>query len=106
VIPRLGLRAIEAFVLLFAVLGFAFVPLGRRTALEHVQAVLSTPAATDARQELGGAVVRTLDRIRQVWQSPASSKDPPQQRVAPIGVELLPPPPRGAHDAGPPDVSL
>ena len=105
-IPRLGLRAIEAFVLLFAVLGFVFVPLGRRTALEHVQAVLSTPAATDARHELSDAFVRTLDRIWQGWQSPASSKDPSQQRVAPIGVELLPPPPQGARDAGPPDVSL
>ena len=104
-IPRLGLRAIEVFVLLFAVLGFVYVPLGRRTAFEHVYAVLATPAATDARRELSDAVVRTFDRIWQVWQSPATDEAPSQLRVAPLGVEL-PPPPVGPQDAGPPDVSL
>lgn len=104
-IPRLGLGAVELFVLLFAVLGFVFVPLGRRTALEHTQAVLSTPAAKDARQELGEAVVRTLDRLRTAWGSSSPSpKDPPELRVKPAAP--LRPPPFTLEDAGPPDVSL
>ena len=48
---------------LFALLGFAFVPLGKKTALEHSLAIFSTPAAIGAFRELGQTVVRLRDRL-------------------------------------------
>ena len=45
---------------LFALLGFAFVPLGKKTALEHARDIFTTPAALAAWHELGGAT----DRLR------------------------------------------
>lgn len=39
----------------FALLGFAFVPLGQKTALEHVKAIVATAPARDAARELGEA---------------------------------------------------
>jgi hypothetical protein len=58
-----GRRLAESVVALFAVLGFAFVPLGRKTALEHSRDILTTPAAVNAFRELGGAVVRLRGRL-------------------------------------------
>lgn len=58
-----GRRIAEALVALFALLGFAFVPLGQKTALEHSLAIFSTPAAIGAFRELAGTVVRLRDRI-------------------------------------------
>ncbi len=49
---RLGRRAVEALVLLFAVLGFSYVPLGEHTGLEHTRAIMGTDAAQRAAREL------------------------------------------------------
>ena len=98
---------VELVVLLFAVLGFVFVPLGQRTAFDHLRAVLATPAAADARQELSTAVSRIVDKVRELLQAPSPSEDaaPQQMRAAPHA--RAPHAPRAAvRDAGGPDVSL
>jgi hypothetical protein len=43
-----GRRALESVVGLFALLGFAFVPLGSKTGLEHTLTVLATPSVREA----------------------------------------------------------
>ncbi len=58
-----GRRLVESVVALFALLGFAFVPLGRKTALEHTLGIFTTPAALDAWQELGAAAGRLRDKV-------------------------------------------
>jgi hypothetical protein len=50
-------------VALFALLGFAFVPLGRKTALEHTLGIFTTPAALDAWHELGEATSHLREKI-------------------------------------------
>lgn len=58
-----GRRLVEGVVALFALLGFAFVPLGKKTALEHTLDIFTTPAARSAWQELGAATERLRDRL-------------------------------------------
>jgi hypothetical protein len=60
VLSLLGRRALEAGISAFALLGFCYVPLGQRTALEHAKAVFSTPAAKRA----GGELVEAFTRVR------------------------------------------
>ena len=64
---NLGRRCIESVVGLFAVLGFVYVPLGRHTGFEHAKAVLGTPAAAAAMEELTAAALslrqRALDLV-------------------------------------------
>ena len=79
-IARLGRRALEAGVGLFALLGFAFVPLGERTALEHAGNVFSTPAAREAGRELIAAGVRLRQRILEVF-----AGEPHRPRRSPAG---------------------
>ncbi|HET9934781.1 MAG TPA: hypothetical protein VFQ35_28950 [Polyangiaceae bacterium] len=50
---------------LFALLGFAYVPLGSRTGLEHSVALIRTPAAREAIAGLVGGVVRAKDKLTQ-----------------------------------------
>jgi hypothetical protein len=57
-------RAFQAVVLFFAICGFLFVPLGKRTAIEHLQAIAGTPAAQQAGTELKRGIVRLFDRLR------------------------------------------
>jgi hypothetical protein len=57
-------RIFQAVVLFFAIYAFAFVPLGRKTALEHIRAIVSTPAAQQAATELQGGVKRLVHRLR------------------------------------------
>jgi hypothetical protein len=57
-------RAFQAVVLFFAICGFLFVPLGKRTAIEHLQAIAGTPAAQQAASELKSGIVRLFDRLR------------------------------------------
>ena len=64
---------------LFALLGFAFVPLGQKTALEHTFAIFSTPPAVGAFRELVGTVLRLKDRVVEVV-APAV---PPQNQPKP-----------------------
>jgi hypothetical protein len=62
VITRLGRRCAELTVLLFAGLGFAHVPLGDRTGLEHLRAILDTQPAQKAARELLTAARKLGDR--------------------------------------------
>ena len=54
----------EGVVSLFALLGFLYVPLGQHTGFEHARAVLSTPAASAAIDDLTAAALRL--RLRAV----------------------------------------
>jgi hypothetical protein len=58
-----GRRIAESIVALFALLGFAFVPLGKKTALEHALDIFTTPAAQNAWIELAGATARLKDKV-------------------------------------------
>jgi hypothetical protein len=71
-----GRRITEATVALFALLGFAFVPLGQKTAFEHTLAIFSTPAARAAFVELGGTVLRLRDRVIHAVAPPSPPKAP------------------------------
>lgn len=71
-----GRRVVEAVVALFALLGFALVPLGRKTALEHTRDVFSTPAALNAFRELGGATVRLREKLTGALLTPAAPPSP------------------------------
>lgn len=57
-------RAFQAVILFFAICGFLFVPLGKRTAIEHLQAIAGTPAAQQAASEMKSGVVRLVERLR------------------------------------------
>lgn len=57
-------RLFHAMVLFFAVYAFVFVPLGQKTALEHLRAIAGTPAAKDAATELSGGVKRLAHSLR------------------------------------------
>ena len=90
-ITRLGRRALEIGVGLFALLGFAFVPLGKKTALEHVKAIVATEPAKEAGRELWAAG----DRLRtKLFESLPSRDGAPQA------------PSKAAPDAGPPLVYI
>jgi hypothetical protein len=87
-----GRRVAEATVALFALLGFAFVPLGQKTALEHTLAIFSTPAALHAFRELGATVFRVRDRVLEAVapsSAPQAPRDGPKPDVPklPEGVE-------------------
>lgn len=56
-LTHLGRRCVESVVGLFAILGFIYVPLGRHTGFEHAKAVLSTPAASAAIDDLTRAAL-------------------------------------------------
>lgn len=62
-IARFGRRLLEGLVALFALLGFAFVPLGEHTGLEHLKAIASTPAAERAARELVEASAQLRRRL-------------------------------------------
>ena len=76
-----GRRVAEATVALFALLGFAFVPLGQKTALEHSLAIFTTPAALGAFRELGGTVLRLRDRVFQTVAPTTTPKDQPKPEI-------------------------
>jgi len=58
-----GRRAIDFAVLVLAVYAFAVVPLGHRTGLEHLRAILRTKAAHDAGHEIVEAAERLGHRL-------------------------------------------
>ena len=72
-----GRRLAEGIVALFAPLGFAFVPLGKKTALEHTRDIFTTPAALAAFQEFVGAVDRLRTKLVGTLVAPGS--DPGQK---------------------------
>jgi hypothetical protein len=103
VIGKLGRRAIDLLVVLFALLGFAFVPLGKHTALEHVVAIFSTSPARDAGHELVEATDRLKRQLLGGLRSDTVPSAEPPSNAAPARRRR-----QGAarRDAGPPDASL
>jgi hypothetical protein len=99
---NVGRRLIEGVVGLFALLGFLYVPLGRHTGFEHARAVLSTPAASAAIEDLSRAALglrqRALELVmgRTPAPTPVSEADSKgaQQRNSSKGHEPRPVPPR------------
>jgi hypothetical protein len=78
-----GRRVAEAVVALFALLGFVFVPLGKKTAFEHTVLVFSTPAARLAFQELTSALSGLRERIAHalVPNEPSPPKAQPKPEI-------------------------
>ena len=62
VIGNVGRRLVEGTVGLFALLGFLYVPLGHHTGFEHACAVLSTPQAAAAIEDLTAAALAMRSR--------------------------------------------
>lgn len=67
-----GRRIAEGIIALFALLGFAFVPLGAKTALEHTRDIFTTPAALNAFREIGAAVERLREKLVETLLLPKS----------------------------------
>jgi hypothetical protein len=80
-----GRRVAEALVALFALLGFALVPLGRKTALEHTRDIFSTPAAMNAFRELGSAALRLREKLTGAVLGPATPTPPSPPESAAAG---------------------
>ena len=78
-----GRRLAEGIVTLFALLGFAFVPLGKKTALEHTLDIFTTPAARNAWLELGSATARLRDRLI----ATVMPRNTPEQELEPTGAK-------------------
>jgi hypothetical protein len=76
-VGNLGRRLLESVVGLFAILGFVYVPLGRRTGFEHACAVLSTPAATAAVEDLSRTALELRQRAIDFVTQRASAPQPP-----------------------------
>lgn len=55
---KLGRRALDLVIGLFAVLGFFYVPLGPRTGFEHVKAIAATAPAVQAYRGFLSATVK------------------------------------------------
>jgi hypothetical protein len=94
VLGRLGHRSLDLIVLLFALYAFAFVPLGQRTGLEHVRAILRTHEAREAGEELLEAGDRLKQRVLggdapEIRGQPVLPELPPgspvQMRIVPVG---------------------
>lgn len=63
VVGRYMHRALDLLVLVFAGLGFVYVPLGKHTGYEHAKAIFATGAASRAGRELSDAVDRLRGRV-------------------------------------------
>jgi hypothetical protein len=68
-------RVFQMVVLFFAIYAFVFVPLGRKTALEHIRAIAETPAAHQAASELQGGVKRLVHELRDQAQRSTEATD-------------------------------
>jgi hypothetical protein len=68
VLHKLGRRALDLVIGLFAVLGFFYVPLGPRTGFEHVKAIVATAPAVQAYRGFFSATIKLrqalLDQLR------------------------------------------
>jgi hypothetical protein len=56
-------RIFQGVVLFFALYAFVFLPLGKKSALEHIRAILGTSAAQEAASEVKGGVTRLVRRL-------------------------------------------
>ena len=68
-------RVFQMVVLFFAIYAFVFVPLGRKTALEHIRAIAGTSAAKEAATELKGGVTRLAHELREQAQRSTEATD-------------------------------
>lgn len=75
-ITRVGRRVLEIGVGMFALLGFAFVPLGKKTALEHVKAIVATGPAKEAGKELLEAGLKLRARVFSAAAAPDAGAPP------------------------------
>ena len=82
-------RLFQAVVFFFAVYAFVFVPLGHKTALEHLRAIAGTPAAKSAASELSGGVKRLVHELRNQARRATEAAD--EQIAGEEGVEPEPP---------------
>jgi hypothetical protein len=92
VFGTLGRRAAESVVVVFALLGFCFVPLGSKTALEHAIALTRTLPARDAAAGLMSALNRARGLVFR-----ALTPDTPAETALPLpssGTAVSPVPPR------------
>lgn len=80
-------RVFQLVVLFFAIYAFVFVPLGRKTALEHVRAIAETPAAHQAASELEGGVKRLVHELRDQAQRSTEATD---EQIAGTEAEVPP----------------
>jgi hypothetical protein len=107
VLGNFARRVIELAVLFFAAYAFVFVPLGSRTGLDHVRAILHTRAAREAGRDVGKAADRLRERLF------ADENEIVPGRGTPV-VPALPKPIRSPVQAalspidplGPPDASM
>lgn len=100
---NLGRRLAEGAVGLFALLGFLYVPLGRHTGFEHARAMLSTPAASAAIEDVTASVLRLRQRAIEIFTGRVSPLAPPPEARPdhtvyrkPRGAALAPPRPMTA----------
>ena len=56
-------RIFQGLIVFFALYAFVFVPLGKKTALEHLRAIFGTPQAREAAAEVKGGVTRLVRRL-------------------------------------------
>jgi hypothetical protein len=96
VLRSVGRRLAEGTVGLFALLGFLYVPLGRYTGFEHARAVLGTPAAAEAFEDLTKAALRLRQRAVELVTGRASPAAPhgDDVRHEKAAVEPRPVPPK------------
>jgi hypothetical protein len=103
-VGRMAKRVFQAVVLFFAAYAFAFVPLGEKTALEHLRAIWGTPAAQQAASEVKGGVQRLVKRLRSKARESTerSDDDEPFEEQLPTDDELAADQRRADRDRPPP----
>jgi hypothetical protein len=83
-------RIFQGVVLFFAIYAFVFVPLGKKTALEHIQAIIGTPAAQDAAEEVKGGVTRLVRRLQDEARESTKEADRRRDEREPSDDDLSP----------------
>jgi len=87
-----GRRAIELVIVLFAILGFAFVPLGGKTGLEHALFLARSEPARQLATGLIAALSRAVDRAQENFR-PKPVDSEPDPVTVPTGVDTVQPVP-------------
>jgi hypothetical protein len=82
-------RVFQGVVLFFAIYAFVFLPLGKKTGLEHLRAIAGSSAAKQAGTELKGGVERLVQRLRDEAQQSTDSSEQtlPSDRKQPRSAE-------------------
>ncbi len=100
---RLGRRVVDFSIGFFALLGFVLVPLGERTAYEHVKAIFTSGPAVEAGHELLEAGIRVRGRLLGGDPRPTEAR-PARPTGSSVASEPTPEPPSlaqmGVRDAG------